>query len=81
MRTPEEEKLAVIEWLEHPSELGKKPFAIEFTSQFKTEDDIEYMIFKYKKSLVSPWLLAIASDSGIFSEQENTTLRQKRKTH
>ena len=70
MRTPEEEKLAVIEWLEHPSELGKKPFAIEFTSQFKTEDDIECMIFKYKKSLVSPWLLAIASDSGIFSEQE-----------
>ena len=70
MRTPEEEKQAVIEWLEHPSELGKKPHAIEFTSQFTTEDGIECMIFKYKKSLVSPWLLAISSESGIFSEQE-----------
>ena len=70
MRTPEEEKLAVINWLEHPSELGKKPHAIEFTSQFTTEDGIDCMIFKYKKSLVSPWLLAISSESGIFSEQE-----------
>ncbi len=70
MRTPEEEKLAVTQWLEHPHELGKKPYAIEFTSKFTTEDGIECMIFKYKKSLVGPWLLAISSDSGIFSEQE-----------
>ena len=69
MRSPEEEKIAVSEWLEHPSELGKKPYAIEFTTRFTTEDGIECMIFKYKKSLVSPWLLAISSDSGIFSEQ------------
>ncbi len=69
MRTPEEEKQAVIEWLEHPSELGKKPYAIEFTKQFTTDDGIECLIFKYKKSIMSPWLLAIASESGIFSEQ------------
>lgn len=70
MRSIEEEKQAVIEWLMHPSELGSKPKDIKFTKQFRTNDGIDCMIFKYKKSLLSPWLLAIASESGIFSEMQ-----------
>ena len=70
MRSIEEEKQAVIEWLMHPSELGSKPKDIKFTKQFKTNDGIDCMIFKYKKSLLSPWLLAISSESGIFSEMQ-----------
>ena len=70
MRNAEEVKQEVIEWLMHPNELGSKPFSIIFTRQFTTADGIECMIFKFKRSMLSPWLLAIASDSGIFSEQQ-----------
>ena len=60
----------VIDWLSHPAELGCKPNKIQFTKRFTTEDGIECMIFKYKKNILSPWLLAISSDAGIFSEQQ-----------
>ena len=70
MRSVFEEQVAVAQWLMHPSELGKMPKDVRFTKQFTTADGIECMIFKFKKSLLSPWLLAIASDSGIFSEQQ-----------
>lgn len=70
MLSREEEKQNVIKWLEHPHELGCKPNKIEFTNEFTDEDGIQCMIFKYKKSILSPWLLAIASDSGIFSRME-----------
>ena len=66
----ENEKQQVIEWLMHPSELGCKPSKIEFTSEFTDEDGIGCKIFKYKKTLISPWLLAISSDSGVFSEMK-----------
>lgn len=69
-RSIEEEKQAVIEWLMYPSELGCKPKAIKYTKHFKTNDGIECKIFKYKKSMFSPWLLAISSESGIFSEMQ-----------
>ncbi|SEP87057.1 hypothetical protein [Butyrivibrio sp. TB] len=69
-RSIEEEKQAVIEWLMYPSELGCKPKAIKYTKQFKTNDGIECKIFKYKKSMFSPLLLAISSESGIFSEMQ-----------
>jgi hypothetical protein len=70
MRSIEEEKQEIIEWLMHPSELGCRPRDIKYTNQFKTKDGIECMIFKYKKSMFSPWLLAISSDSGIFSRMQ-----------
>ena len=66
----EEKKQEIIEWLMHPSELGCEPAAIEFTKEFTDEDGIQCLIYKYKKTKKSPWLLAIASDSGIFSEMQ-----------
>ena len=65
-----EEKQAVIEWLMHPNELGCKPSKIEYTNEFVSEDGIRCIIFKFKKSLLSPWLLAIWSESGVFSEMK-----------
>lgn len=70
MQSREEERQRVIEWLEHPNELGCKPQKIEFTQEFTDEDGIQCMIFKYRKTLLSPWLLAISSDSGVFSEMQ-----------
>lgn len=70
MEKYESEKQQVIEWLMHPNELGCKPSKIEFTKEFTDEDGIDCKIFKYKKSLLSPWLLAISSDSGVFSEMK-----------
>lgn len=66
----EEEKQKVIEWLMHPNELGCAPGKIEFTNEFMDEDGFACKIFKYKKSLFSPWLLAISSDAGEFSEMK-----------
>ncbi|MBR1737529.1 MAG: hypothetical protein IJ736_11030, partial [Firmicutes bacterium] len=66
----EKEKQEVIDWLKHPNELGKEPSKIEFVKEF-TDDDSNCLIFKYKKGLFSPWLLAIHSEAvGVFSEQE-----------
>ncbi|MGN0402756.1 MAG: DUF4261 domain-containing protein [Acetatifactor sp.] len=70
MEKYENEKQQVVEWLMHPSELGCRPSKIEFTKEFTDEDGIVCKIFKYKKSLMSPWLLAIHSDSGVFSEMK-----------
>ena len=57
--------------MEDPRELGKKPVKIEFSKEFIDEDGITCKIFKFKKSILSPWMLAISSDSGVFSEMEN----------
>lgn len=70
MKTVEAEKLAVVDWLKDPGELGGEPYAIEFTRQFTTEDEYECMIFKFKKTASSPWLIAISSEIGIYSELE-----------
>lgn len=66
-----EDEKKIIEWLEDPRELGKKPVKIEFTKEFTDEDGITCKIFKFKKSMLSPWKLVISSDSGVFSEMEN----------
>lgn len=71
MNTYEVEKQMVIEWLEHPSELGKAPAKIEYANEFVDEDGEKCIIFKYKKSRFSSWLLAIHSSAGVFSEMEN----------
>ena len=62
-----EAKESLINWLSHSHELGKKPVKIEYCMSFVDEDEIECMIFKYKKTLLSKWLLGIVSDSGVFS--------------
>lgn len=58
------------EWLADARELGKKPIKIEHTTSFVDEDGIRCYVFKYKKSLLSPWWLGIVSDSGTFSEMK-----------
>ncbi len=58
------------EWLSDPRELGKKPAKVEYVESFADKDDIQCMIFKYKKSAFSKWLLGIVSDAGVFSEMK-----------
>ena len=70
MKSVEETKKEVIEWLMHPHELGKKPHAVEYVKTYTREDGLDCMIFKYKKGLLSPWLLTIACEAGIFSHME-----------
>lgn len=55
------------EWLSDPRELGKKPSKVEYVESFEDEDGVSCMIFKYKKSMLSKWMLGIVSDSGVFS--------------
>lgn len=69
----EEIKMAMLElenWLSDSRELGKKPSKIEYTNSFVDEDGIKCMIFKYKKNMLSKWLLGIVSESGTFSEMK-----------
>ena len=49
----------LIEWLQHPNELGKKPSSIEYVEDFELHE-MTYYIFKYKKSMLGAWLLGIA---------------------
>lgn len=70
MTNYENEKAEVIEWLKHPNELAKAPAKIEFVKEFTDEEGIHCLIFRFKKGIFSPWMMAIHSDSGIFSEQE-----------
>lgn len=66
----EKERDEVINWLKHPNELGKEPSKIEYVKEFTDPDGVHCLIFKFKAGLLSPWCLAIHSDSGIFSEEE-----------
>jgi len=70
MESVDIEKSNLIEWLKHPKELGKEPQAIEYVKTFEDDEGCGCMIFKYRKSMLSPWLLAIASDAGVFSHME-----------
>lgn len=70
MKSVEEERKNVIEWLMHPHELGREPQAVEYVKSFQDEEGADCMIFKYRKGRLSPWLLAISSESGIFSHME-----------
>ncbi len=60
----------VIDWLKHPAELGEEPAEIEFVKEFTDPEGFNCQIYKFKATKDSPWLLAINSDSGVFSEQE-----------
>lgn len=70
MANYENEKKEIVDWLKHPNELGKAPSKIEFVKEFTDEDEVHCLIFRFKSGLFSPWLMAIHSDSGIFSELE-----------
>ena len=65
----EQAKKKLSEWLSDFRELGQKPARIEYTNSFE-EGEISCMIFKYKKTILSKWLLGIVSDSGTFSEMK-----------
>lgn len=50
---------AMSEWLSHPQELGQKPAKIVLAGKF-VRHDMNYYIFKYKRSLLSrQWLLGV----------------------
>lgn len=70
MANYDNEKAEIIEWLKHPNELGKAPHKIEFVKEFTDAEGFHCLIFRFKAGLLSSWLMAIHSDSGIFSEQE-----------
>ncbi len=57
-------------WLTHPNELGFSPEKIEYTNSFVDKDNIRCLIFKYRETPKSKWLLGIVSDSGAFSEMK-----------
>lgn len=52
-------KEAMVDWLAHPAELGKAPSKIECAGEFDLHD-MHYYIFKYKKGLLSKWMLGVA---------------------
>ena len=65
-----EGKQQLVEWLSDPRELGGEPAKIEYVRTFTDQDDIECMIFRFKKTLFSKWMLGIASEAGAFSEMQ-----------
>jgi len=59
MNEQEEYATAVMEeWLSHPQELGKKPAKLEIAGEFDLHD-LHYYIFKFKKTLLSSWKVAV----------------------
>lgn len=63
-------KQQLTEWLCDPRELGEKPAKLEYVKTFIDPDGIECMIFKFKKTLFSKWMLGVVSDAGVFSEMQ-----------
>lgn len=78
----EQEKYAMAvmeEWLSHPQELGKKPAKLEIAGRFDL-DGLHYYIFKFKKSLLGSWKVAVCGGyegdglghcGHVYSEMEN----------
>jgi len=60
----------MVEWLRDPRELGTKPAQLEYVDAFTDEDGIECLIFKFRKSVLSKWMIGIVSDSGVFSHMK-----------
>ena len=57
----EQQKAAITvmeEWLSHPQELGRKPAKLEIAGEFDLHD-LHYYIFKFKKSLLGGWKVAV----------------------
>jgi len=49
---------AMSEWLEHPEELGKKPFKIECAKEFDLHD-LHYYVFKFKTKMLGDWFMGV----------------------
>lgn len=49
---------SMVEWLDHPQELGKRPVKIECVGEFELHE-MHYYIFKYKISLFGGWMLGV----------------------
>ncbi|RED75271.1 DUF4261 domain-containing protein [Cohnella phaseoli] len=49
---------AMIDWLENDDGLGKRPSRIECAGQF-TLNEMQYYLFRFKKSLLGKWLLGV----------------------
>lgn len=49
---------AMEEWFSHPQELGKKPKKLEIAGEFDLHD-LHYYIFKFKKSVLDSWKVAV----------------------
>lgn len=52
-------QLLMTTWLAHPRELGKPPHAIRCMGDFEHKGR-RYYIFKFRKGLLSPWLLGVS---------------------
>lgn len=72
-------KDAMAAWLSHPQELGKAPVKLELAGEFDLHN-LHYYIFKYKKSVLGPWLLGVCGGyepgesqhcGHVFSEMES----------
>lgn len=50
---------AMENWLSHPQELGRLPAKIECTGDFQLHG-LRYYMFRYKKSVLSRWMLGVA---------------------
>ena len=48
----------MIEWLEHPHELGEAPAEIECAGTFELHD-MTYYLFRYKREVGGKWLLGV----------------------
>ena len=49
---------SVVEWLNHPNELGKAPSEIECVGEFERHEMV-YFIFRYQENPLGNWLLAV----------------------
>ncbi|MCM1100179.1 MAG: DUF4261 domain-containing protein [Clostridium sp.] len=55
------------EWLSAPGGPGIRAAKLEYVESFQAEDGTECMIFKFRKSVFSKWMLGIVNDLGAFS--------------
>lgn len=56
-------------WLLDPNKIGFSPNKIEFTNSFEY-NNIKCLIFKYRETTSSKWILGIVSDIGILSKMK-----------
>jgi len=61
---------AMIEWLENDDRFGKRPSKIECAGQL-TLNDMQYYLFRYKKSLLGKWLLGVCGGYRSASDTEH----------
>ncbi|MFB5677385.1 DUF4261 domain-containing protein [Paenibacillus terreus] len=61
---------SMIDWLSDERELGQKPSRIEIAGEFDLHD-MHYYIFKYKKTMLGKWLLAVCGGYESASDTEH----------